>query len=111
MNLIYVCVSHQQSYIKLLKLLINSISLKGNINKDTTDILIITSKEFYPFIQKDLEGFGLPICYYIVDVTSLMESSCCKLKIFSYNKKSVSLLLCKYCKFVRYILLVSRERL
>jgi lipopolysaccharide biosynthesis glycosyltransferase len=86
MNLIYACVSHQKSYIKLLKLLINSISLKGNINKDTTDILIITSPEFYPIIQKDLEDFGLPICYYTLDLSSLMESSCCKLKIFSYNQ-------------------------
>jgi len=86
MNLIYMCVSHQQSYINLLKLLIDSISLKGKINKDTTDILIITSPEFHPIIQKELESFVLPICYYILNLNSLMESSCCKLKIFSYNQ-------------------------
>jgi lipopolysaccharide biosynthesis glycosyltransferase len=86
MNLIYVCVFYQQSYIKLLKLLITSISVKGNINKDTTDILIITSPGFHTIIQKDLEGFVLPIHYYILDLNSLMESSCCKLKIFSYDQ-------------------------
>ena len=43
MNLIYICVFHQQNYINLLKLLINSIHIRGNLNKETTDILIITS--------------------------------------------------------------------
>jgi len=86
MNLIYMCVFHQQSYINLLKLLINSISVKGNINKETTDILIITSPEFHPIIQKALEHFVLPIFYYLIDLKSLMESSCCKLKIFSYSQ-------------------------
>ena len=86
MNIIYMCVFHQESYIKLLKLLITSISVNGNINKDTTDILIITSPVFQPLIQKELEGFVLPIYYYIMDLNSLMESSCCKLKIFSYNQ-------------------------
>lgn len=32
MNLIYICVFHKQDYIKLLKLLIASISVKANIN-------------------------------------------------------------------------------
>lgn len=86
MNLIYMCVFYQRSYIKLLKLLITSISVKGNINKDTTDILIITSPGFHSIIQKDLEGFVLPIHYYILDLNSLMEASCCKLKIFSYDQ-------------------------
>jgi lipopolysaccharide biosynthesis glycosyltransferase len=79
------CVFHQQSYINLLKLLITSISVKGNINKETTDILIITSPTFYPIINKDLESFDLPLHYYILDLYTLMESSCCKLKIFQYD--------------------------
>jgi lipopolysaccharide biosynthesis glycosyltransferase len=80
------CVFHQQTYINLLKLLITSISVNGNINKDTTDILIITSPLFQPLIQKELEAFVLPIYYYIMDLNTLMESSCCKLKIFSYDQ-------------------------
>jgi lipopolysaccharide biosynthesis glycosyltransferase len=79
------CVFHQESYIKLLKLLITSISEKGNINK-TTDILIITSPVFQPLIQKELEGFSLPIQYYILNLQTLMEASCCKLKIFQYSE-------------------------
>ena len=85
MNLIYMCVFHQQSYINLLKLLITSISVKGNINKDTTDILIITSPSFQLQIQNELQSFELPLHYYIINLNSLMESSCCKLKIFSYS--------------------------
>ena len=77
------CVFHQESYIKLLKLLITSISEKGNV-KANTDILIITSPVFQLLIQKELEGINLPLHYYTLNLQTLMESSCCKLKIFQY---------------------------
>lgn len=80
------CVFHQETYIHLLKLLITSISRKGNVNKDTTDILIITSPSFQPLIQKELEGVDLPLQYFLLDLHTLMESSCCKLQIFRYDK-------------------------
>jgi len=80
------CVFCQKSYINLLKLLITSISVKGKINKDTTDILIITSPTFLPLIQKELDLFDLPLQYYTLDIHSLMEASCCKLKIFQYDR-------------------------
>jgi len=80
------CVFHQQNYINLLKLLITSISENANINKEKTDILIITSSLFQPLIQKDIESFNLPLHYYILDLHTLMESSCCKLNIFHYNE-------------------------
>jgi len=80
------CVFHQESYITLLKLLITSISKKSKINKDTTDILIITSPSFEPLIKKELECFDLPLHYYLLNLHTLMESSCCKLKIFQYNE-------------------------
>lgn len=86
MNLIYICVFCQESYINLLKLLITSILMKGNINKETTDILIITSPSFQPLIQKELELIDLPIRYYILDLHTLMEACSCKLKIFQYNE-------------------------
>jgi len=86
MNLIYICVFCQESYINLLKLLITSILIKGNINKETTDILIITSPSFQPLIQKELELIDLPIRYYILDLHTLMEACSCKLKIFQYHE-------------------------
>jgi len=80
------CVFHQESYINLLKLLVTSISVKGNIDKNTTDILIITSPIFQPIIQTKLAGIDLPIRYHILNLHTMMEASCCKLKIFQYNE-------------------------
>jgi len=85
-NLIYMCVFHQEKYIELLKLLIKSISIKGQINLETTDILIITSLNFRPLIEKQLLDCKLPVSYYILNLSTLMESSCCKLNIFDYEK-------------------------
>jgi len=85
MNLIYICVFHQRNYIELLNLLITSISVKGNINKDTTDILIITSNSFQPLIQKELETFDLPLNFYILDLHTLFEAGCARLNIFNYD--------------------------
>lgn len=84
MNLIYMCVFHQSRYIDLLKLLIASIAVKGNINRETTDILIMTSPDFQPLIQKELETFDLPIRYHTMNLTTMMEASCCKLRVFEY---------------------------
>jgi len=84
MNLIYMCVFYQINYINLLNLLILSILVKGNINKETTNILIITSPLFQPLIKKYFENYDLPLQYYILDLHTLMEASCCKLKIFQY---------------------------
>lgn len=85
MNLIYMCVFHQENYINLLKLLITSISIKANINKETTNILIITSAQFQSKIQKELESFDLPLLYYILDLHTLFEAACSRLNIFKYN--------------------------
>jgi lipopolysaccharide biosynthesis glycosyltransferase len=79
------CVFHQKSYINLLKLLITSISVKGNVNKETTDILIITSPEFQPLIQKEVEQFNLPLHYYLLNLHSLMDAGCARLNIFKYT--------------------------
>jgi lipopolysaccharide biosynthesis glycosyltransferase len=86
MNLIYMCVFHQHSYINLLKLLITSISVNANINKEITDILVITSPSFQPLIQKELESFDLPLDYYLLDLNTLFESGCARLNIFTYDK-------------------------
>ena len=88
-NLIYICVFHQENYIELLKLLIKSISLRSNINKDTTDILIITSPAFLPIIQKELSEYDLPLQYMTLNLNTKMEAGCCKLNIFDYEKISL----------------------
>ena len=85
MNLIYICVFHQASYINLLKMLITSIVLKGELNKENTDILIITSPIFQPIIQKELSNFDLPFYYYILDLYTLFDAGCARLNIFNYD--------------------------
>lgn len=87
MNLIYMCVFHQESYIQLLKLLIHSISVKANIHPETTHILIYTSAAFQPLIEKELaEYVSLPIRYTLMELDTIMKASCCKLNIFQYDK-------------------------
>ena len=63
MNLIYMCIFHQESYIELLKLLVTTISVNANLNKETTDILIITNSSYKPLIQKEMEEFDFSIKY------------------------------------------------
>jgi lipopolysaccharide biosynthesis glycosyltransferase len=85
MNLIYICVFYQEDYINLLKLLITSISIKANLYKKTTDILIMTSPLFEPLIKKELKTFSLPLYYYILDLHGIYEAACARLNIFKYN--------------------------
>ena len=85
MNLIYMCIFNQKNYIDVFKLLIASISVKSNINYKTTDILIITSSDFQPIIEKELSSFNLKLYYYILDLYTLFEAGCAKLNIFNYE--------------------------
>ena len=84
-NLIYITVFYQEDYINLLELLINSIYIKGNINKDTTEILIITLGEFKPKIEKRLEQFGLTVYFYILEIHDYYKGIYARLKIFEYE--------------------------
>ena len=86
MNIIYACIFHQESYIQLLKLLVQSIEIKGNFDKSTTDILIMTSPEFQPIIKKELTNFDLPFDYYLMNLQTLFEAGCARLNIFKYDK-------------------------
>lgn len=82
MNLIYICVFYQESYIQLLKLLITSI----HKNSNKTDILIMTSPAFQPIIEKEISCFDLSIKYYIFNVRTLFETGCARYNIFNYEK-------------------------
>ena len=84
MNLIYVCVFHQENYINLLKLLITSIYVKGRINNHT-DILIITSPSFQPLIERVLQCFDSSFNYYLLNLHTLFDAACARLNIFKYE--------------------------
>jgi len=79
------CVFYQKSYINLLKLLVDSISVKANIQKETTNLLIMTSPEFQPLIQQELSKTSLSFKYNILSLTTLMEAGSCRLNIFKYE--------------------------
>jgi len=85
MNLIYICVFHQENYINLLKILMTSLTTRGNINKTNTDILIITSPMFQTLIQNELSCLNIRPEYYILDLQTLFEAKCAKLNIFDYE--------------------------
>ena len=88
MNLIYVSVFHNTSYVNLLKLLVKSIDTNANLNRNTTEILILTSPLIQTLIQKELKEFDLPIFYYILDVCTLFGAGCARLHIFKYESIS-----------------------
>ena len=79
----------------MLELLLKTMALKGNINKNTTDILIYTQSDFEDDIKKIATSLGLSIKTEILNLTSplsivnpkysLFESSRCRLSIFNYK--------------------------
>jgi len=84
MNLIYLCVFHQENYINLLKLLLNSLITNGKLNKNTTNILIITSPNFLEKIKSTLLDLDILPEYYLLNLNTLFEAGCARLNIFNY---------------------------
>jgi len=83
MNLIYIGVFYQESYINLLHLLLLSIQEKSNINRETTHICIMTTKSFEQKVKNKLANIDLPIIYIYLDVNTLVEAACARLLIFN----------------------------
>jgi lipopolysaccharide biosynthesis glycosyltransferase len=85
-NLIYFCAFFNEGYIELSKLLMSSIIHFGNINSDTTDILMMTSQEFRLKVEKDELFEKLNVKFHIVEANSLYEACYSRLRIFEYDK-------------------------
>ena len=87
-NLIYTCLFKNTNYIDLLYLWMKSLCLYGNINKNTTSILIYTSQSFANDIclrMKDFEEYKIPIYFHTYEgVDSTMQACVSRLQIF-YN--------------------------
>jgi len=73
-NLIFLCVFHNEGYLKLLNLLLESLYLYGNLHDDT-EILIYTSSVFSEIIQKNTL-FADKISYHINDEYDSVKSAC-----------------------------------
>jgi hypothetical protein len=82
-NLVYCSVFHQESYLKLLKLLIKSIKLFGDLN-DTMDILVITNKSFKNSVQKILDNNQINGSIFCLPLNTLFEAGYSRLYIFDY---------------------------
>ena len=85
MNLIYTALFYQETFINLLELFVESISTNGNIDKNKTDILILTSPNFLPKIKQRLSEIDLPIKYFLFDFSTLFEAVYSRLLIFQYE--------------------------
>lgn len=86
-NLIYTCVFKNPDYINLLYLWIKSLCLYGNVNTNTTDILIITSQEFANIIcerLKEFESYRIPIFFHTYEnINCIMQACSSRLQIFN----------------------------
>lgn len=85
-NLVYASVFCQQSYVKLLELLLTSLSMFGKFNPNTTDILIFTTPSMTEDIKKVSGQF--PIKFFYLDINTIFEASCSRLQIFKYTQLS-----------------------
>jgi hypothetical protein len=85
-NLIYFCAFFNEGYIDLSKLLMKSIIHFGNINSNTTDILMMTSQDFKIKIEKDELIKKLNVKFHIIEANSLYEACYSRLRIFEYEK-------------------------
>jgi hypothetical protein len=85
-NLIYLCVFYNRDYIQLLELLIQSLYINSNIDNNNTDILIITSNDFYIEINEIIKKFELNVNYFLLEINNVFDAGCARLNIFDYEK-------------------------
>ena len=88
MNLIYICVFHQESYIKMFYLLLESILLYGNLDNNT-EILVYTSTKFMNIIKNSHLFNEEKIKFEINDEYGSIDKAC-KARLDLFNLKSVS---------------------
>ena len=82
-NLVYACVFFKKSYIDLLKILLSSYKFFNE--SDTTDFLVLTSKDFEAEILAFAKSIDLPIRCKLFNITGLHEAATARVKIFSYE--------------------------
>jgi lipopolysaccharide biosynthesis glycosyltransferase len=88
-NLIYTGVFIKEEYIELLYLWMKSLCLYGNLDRNTTEVLIYTSEKFVlPICDrlKDLEHYQIPILFHTFGeghMTCIMQACSCRFQIFN----------------------------
>jgi len=84
MNLIYSCVFGDKSYLKIFELLLKSLVLYGNINKNIT-YLVYCSFEFKNKIEELLNLFDINHFIECVEIEEIFDMAAYRLNIFSFN--------------------------
>lgn len=84
MNLIYSCVFGDKSYLKIFELLLKSLVLFGNINKNIT-YLVYCSFEFKSKIEELLNLFDINHFIECVEIEEIFDMAAYRLNIFSFN--------------------------
>lgn len=82
-HMVYMCVFHNKDYLDLLRILLATIKFYTNMNN--IDILVFTSSDFVPLIEKLSSLLDLPINTKTYDFPSLHLAGCARLFIFDYE--------------------------
>ena len=82
-NLVYMCVFYNKDYIKLLDLLLKSLTFYCDINN--FDILIITSPEFESDIYELCKTLKIHCLVHTLNLTTIFQAACARLSIFDYD--------------------------
>ena len=85
-NLVYMCVFHNEAYLELLRILMCTIRLFSQT--DTLDILVCTSPDFQPKVQRLSEQIGIPIHIHCFQFSTFEEAGYARLHIFAYPRIS-----------------------
>ena len=81
MNLIYMCVFHNEKYIRLLELLFLSLRMYSS----PCDILILSSDNFKEKIQTLSTHLNLPCTIHCIPCKSIFEAACARLHVFEWS--------------------------
>jgi Glycosyl transferase family 8 len=81
MNLIYCCVFYNRDYLKLLELLLTSMKIYSS---QAFEILVLTSPDFQNEINSISEKLGLKINMMFINLSTIFEAACARLRIFDY---------------------------
>ncbi len=83
-NLIYSCLFFNDSYIKLLKLLLMSYRLYKDEKSDIT-YLIVCCQDFNKDIMKICDDLSIDFIIWNLNINSKFEAACCRLNIFDFK--------------------------
>jgi hypothetical protein len=81
-SLVYFCVFHNRSYLKLLELLLLSIKLYSPCD---LEFLILTSESFVGQVKDLINKLHFPLHIMTMDITSQHGAGCARLRIFEYE--------------------------